>query len=137
MAWKKAWSPASFLSGQAAILNMDIWPYGSLIPVWECRKAGWQSFGNPSTGPYTTKPDALADLEDLDSQNHESIGILNVNSRMVLYYGTDYTLLIDSEEGVGTNIQIPGLYRLKSDTNALAAQNTNSKGENHVPVNCD
>ena len=56
---------------------------------------------------------------------------------MVLYYGTDYTLLIDSEEGVGTNIQIRVPYRLKSDTNALAAQNTNSKGENHVPGNCD
>lgn len=37
---EKAWSPASFLSGQAAIPNTDIWPYGSLIPVWECRKAG-------------------------------------------------------------------------------------------------
>lgn len=86
---------------------------------------------------YNKTGDASADLEDLDSQNHESIGILNVNSRMVLYYGTDYTLLIDSEEGVGTNIQIRVPYRLKSDTNARAAQNTNSKGENHVPGNCD
>lgn len=25
---------------------------------------------------------------------------------MVLYYGADYTLIIDSEEGVGTNIQL-------------------------------
>lgn len=50
--------------------------------------------------------DAVADFARLDTQNHDSIGILNVNSRMVLYYGTDYTLLIDSEEGVGTNIQI-------------------------------
>ena len=50
--------------------------------------------------------DASADLAKMDAQNHDSIGILNVNSRMVLYYGADYTLLIDSEEGVGTNIQL-------------------------------
>ncbi len=50
--------------------------------------------------------DASADLAKMDAQNHDSIGILNVNSRMVLYYGTDYTLIIDSEEGVGTNIQL-------------------------------
>lgn len=50
--------------------------------------------------------DASADLAKMDAQNHDSIGILNVNSRMVLYYGPDYTLLIDSEEGVGTNIQL-------------------------------
>lgn len=48
----------------------------------------------------------LADLAKMDAQNHDSIGILNVNSRMVLYYGADYTLIIDSEEGVGTNIQL-------------------------------
>ena len=50
--------------------------------------------------------DASADLAKMDAQNHDSIGILNVNSRMVLYYGADYTLIIDSEEGVGTNIQL-------------------------------
>lgn len=48
---------------------------------------------------------------------HEGIGILNVNSRMVLYYGTDYTLLIDSEEGVGTNIQIRVPYRTRKEEN--------------------
>lgn len=46
---------------------------------------------------------------------HDGIGILNVNSRMVLYYGTDYTLLIDSEEGVGTNIQIRVPYRTRKE----------------------
>lgn len=45
----------------------------------------------------------------------DGIGILNVNSRMVLYYGTDYTLLIDSEEGVGTNIQIRVPYRTRKE----------------------
>lgn len=50
--------------------------------------------------------DASSDLAKMDAENHDSIGILNVNSRMVLYYGSDYTLIIDSEENVGTNIQI-------------------------------
>lgn len=50
--------------------------------------------------------DASANLTQMDAENHDSIGILNVNRRMVLHYGTAYTLLLDSEEGVGTNIQI-------------------------------
>ncbi|MDL2300951.1 sensor histidine kinase [Lachnospiraceae bacterium OttesenSCG-928-D06] len=40
------------------------------------------------------------------TRDHESIGLMNVNSRMVLYYGSDYALTIDSEEHVGTNIQL-------------------------------
>lgn len=88
---EKAWSPASFLSGQAAIPNTDIWPYGFLIPVWECRKAAGGASGIHPPVRIQQTGDASADLEDLNSQNHESIGILNVNSRMVLYYGTDYT----------------------------------------------
>lgn len=36
----------------------------------------------------------------------ESIGLTNVNSRMVLYYGQDFTIILDSEEGVGTNVQL-------------------------------
>lgn len=35
-----------------------------------------------------------------------SIGLMNVNSRMVLYYGTNYSIILDSELGVGTNIQL-------------------------------
>ncbi len=56
-----------------------------------------------------------ADTETFSS--HDGIGILNVNSRMVLYYGSDYTLLIDSEEGVGTNIQIRVPYRTRKEEN--------------------
>lgn len=44
--------------------------------------------------------------EHMDSKHHDSLGILNVNSRMVLYYGIDYSLILDSEEGEGTSIQI-------------------------------
>ena len=47
-----------------------------------------------------------------DAPISDSIGLLNVNSRMVLYYGTNYTLLLDSEEGVGTNVQIRVPYEM-------------------------
>lgn len=40
-----------------------------------------------------------------DPNDHTSIGLLNVNSRMVLYYGPNYTLILDSEKGKGTNVQ--------------------------------
>ncbi len=36
---------------------------------------------------------------------HSSIGLLNVNSRMILYYGPEYTLILDSDKGIGTNVQ--------------------------------
>lgn len=55
-------------------------------------------------------------FEDVEKlSGHNGIGILNVNSRMVLYYGSDYTLIIDSEEGVGTNIQIRVPYRTRKE----------------------
>ena len=73
------------------------------------------------------KTDASSNLSKMDAQNHDNIGILNVNSRMVLYYGTDYTLLIDSEEGVGTNIQLRVPYQTNGTLQTL--QSTNSKGE--------
>ena len=49
----------------------------------------------------------------MDSKHHDSIGILNVNSRMILYFGMDYSLILDSEEGVGTNVQLRIPYRTK------------------------
>lgn len=57
--------------------------------------------------------DAASNLARLDAMSHDSIGILNVNSRMVLYYGANYTLLIDSDEGVGTNIQLRVPYQTR------------------------
>ncbi len=45
-------------------------------------------------------------LRTFDAQNHDSIGIFNVNSRIVLYYGEEYALKLESWEGAGTNIQI-------------------------------
>ena len=49
----------------------------------------------------------------IDSKHHDRIGLLNVNSRMILYFGIDYSLILDSEEGVGTNIQLRIPYRTK------------------------
>lgn len=49
----------------------------------------------------------------MDSKHHDSIGLLNVNSRMILYFGIDYSLILDSEEGVGTNIQLRIPYHTK------------------------
>lgn len=57
--------------------------------------------------------DAASNLARLDAMNHDSIGILNVNSRMVLYYGANYSLLIDSDVGVGTNIQLRVPYQTR------------------------
>ncbi|HHV12457.1 MAG TPA: sensor histidine kinase [Clostridiales bacterium] len=39
-------------------------------------------------------------------ETENSIGLSNVNSRIALYYGDPYRLHIDSEENIGTNIQI-------------------------------
>lgn len=83
-----------------------------------------------------TCAESLTDLSP-DNYSHtalkkyDSIGLLNVNSRMVLYYGKEYTLLVDSEEGVGTNIQI----RVPSET--VRTNDQKRKGESHVSGNCN
>ena len=55
----------------------------------------------------------ISDIEHIDFHSHDSIGLCNVNSRIFLYYGEPYTLHIDSEENVGTNIQIKIPFRLE------------------------
>ncbi len=54
--------------------------------------------------PAAGEEDSLAQKHS--SGNRKSIGLKNVNARMILYYGPEYTLLIDSEENVGTNIRL-------------------------------
>ncbi len=49
---------------------------------------------------------AQDNLQAFDAKAHDSIGIFNVNSRIVLYYGEQYALKLDSWEGLGTNMQI-------------------------------
>ena len=43
---------------------------------------------------------------ELGSRNERSIGLKNIDSRIRLYYGTDYGLSIESQEGAGTSIMI-------------------------------
>ncbi len=53
------------------------------------------------------KADAcMPDPSKMEERLQDSVGIMNVNSRMVLYYGSAYSLVIDSEIGVGTNVQL-------------------------------
>lgn len=52
--------------------------------------------------------------QDMDSENHDSIGLLNVNSRMVLHFGPEYSLILDSQLGIGTNIQLRIPYQTAS-----------------------
>ena len=49
---------------------------------------------------------AQTNIQAFDAKAHDSIGIFNVNSRIVLYYGEQYALKLDSWEGFGTNMQI-------------------------------
>lgn len=55
-------------------------------------------------------PEKLKELREslshVDTDSTNNIGLHNVNSRMLLYFGNNYNLLLDSEEGVGTNVQI-------------------------------
>lgn len=52
-----------------------------------------------------------------------SIGLKNVNTRMILYYGTDYSLLIDSEENKGTNIQLRVPHLTKQEESHVPGDN--------------
>ena len=49
-------------------------------------------------------------VEEADS----SIGLKNVSSRISIYYGDDYHLVVDSTEGTGTNVQIKIPYALRT-----------------------
>ncbi len=47
-----------------------------------------------------------AEFTELGQRNKQSIGILNIHTRISLYYGEGYGLEIQSQEGVGTTISI-------------------------------
>jgi two-component system sensor histidine kinase YesM len=64
----------------------------------------------PQTG------DASEHFRQMDEKVHDSIGIINVNTRMTLHFGQQYSLIIDSEENVGTNVQLRIPYRTEDDT---------------------
>lgn len=60
-----------------------------------------------------------------EGESYDHIGILNVSSRLVLTYGKEYALHIDSEKNVGTNIEIriPDLSDRKAGTNVSSNRN--------------
>lgn len=60
---------------------------------------------------HQTDNTIMDSYKSMDLAQHDSIGLLNVNTRMVLYFGEDYTIILDSEEGVGTNVQLRIPYR--------------------------
>lgn len=81
--------------------------------------------------PVHASADTIMDsYRDMDVKHHDSIGLLNVNSRMILYFGAEYSLILDSEKGVGTNVQLRIPYRT-----ADAAQNIGDS--NDVQSNSD
>ena len=46
-------------------------------------------------------------LENKISDDYEtSIGLMNVNSRIKIYYGDSYGMTITSEEGLGTEVKL-------------------------------
>lgn len=63
--------------------------------------------------PVHSSDTIMASYSAMDVQHHDSIGLLNVNSRMILSFGNEYHLILDSEEGIGTNIQLRIPYQTK------------------------
>ncbi len=89
---------------------LAIWVYDTGVGMKpEKLKKLQQNLRNP-----IRSADTIMDFYNtMDVQHHDSIGLLNVNSRMILYFGEKFHLLLDSEEGVGTNVQIRIPYRTK------------------------
>ena len=47
-----------------------------------------------------------ATLDQPDTLESEHIGLNNINTRLKLYYGKEYGLRIDSQEGIGTALSL-------------------------------
>lgn len=62
-----------------------------------------ESLNRPKTMPSSMEESLFVDSPGEES---ESLGLLNVNSRIRLYYGEPYHLIIESKEHIETNIQI-------------------------------
>lgn len=81
--------------------------------------------------PVHSSDTIMDSYRDMDSQNHDSIGLLNVNTRMVLYFGSDYSLILDSELGVGTNIQLRIPYQTAAQQTHTPEERQNYVSGNH------
>lgn len=62
-----------------------------------------ENLNHPKTIPTSMEESLSMDASGEDS---DSLGLLNVNSRIRLYYGEPYHLIIESKEHIETNIQI-------------------------------
>ena len=90
------------LSPERDHLIISVMDTGVGIPkekLEKLRSAMWESV-------HSKSKNAREHLQNMDTKNHDRIGIFNVNSRIVLYYGEEYNILLDSWEGAGTNIEI-------------------------------
>lgn len=48
----------------------------------------------------------IASLEDSESETSKRVGIKNVHQRIKLYYGEQYGIQINSEQGIGTKVEL-------------------------------
>lgn len=75
-----------------------IWVFDTGIGMPDDKKdAIREALSSLHTSPHKNLP---------PSDCQDSIGLFNVNNRMKLYFGAEYSLTLDSEEGIGTNVQL-------------------------------
>jgi len=81
--------------------TLVIWVYDTGVGISAERLASIRQLLDGSSFPSESEAD-----NPMDSHPDSSIGLYNVNKRINLLYGDPYRLHIDSEENIGTNIQI-------------------------------
>ena len=89
--------------------------YGSYIKISGCLKNGnilltvsdnGRGMNAKQLAEISARLQAKAEFTELGRRNEQSIGIKNIHTRIVLYYGEGYGLTIDSKECHGTAITI-------------------------------
>lgn len=81
-----------------------IWIYDTGVGIPREKLNGLQSLFSNTSGMHPA--DITSTSSEKSNLTAHSIGLLNVNSRMVLYYGAEFSIVLDSEEGLGTNVQL-------------------------------
>lgn len=103
---EKSHKPGSLLIGAGPNVELGylaIWVFDTGVGMTEDKLNELRN--SLKTSIYQKLNDTSLSLNP-DAQTATGIGLLNVNSRMILYYGKGYHIFIDSEEGVGTNVQL-------------------------------
>lgn len=91
-----------------------IWVYDTGVGMSEEQK---EQIRRSLQAPVHTLEDTIMEsYQNIDSRHHDNIGLFNVNNRMQLYFGLEYSLTLDSEEGIGTNIQFRIPYQTSANT---------------------